>query len=214
MPSRLARDDDHVPVLFVRKRKNTGTILRSSLESAKRATAFATPLCDHKLSDHLELEEEPLPRKASKEPTKMEIGAVETIKSLRAAHGPRDGDIGPRAEFLYELLQRTNGNAKLHLNVLYRELGCTERSMERKFLTRYEVTAHAFQENTRIAYAKRVMEMNPNIKITALASELGYDRESEFRRFFRGKEGMCPRDFRKLMKQAAEAEGRKRKFLK
>jgi AraC-like DNA-binding protein len=142
--------------------------------------------------------------------TDLERDAIEIIERLRGAHGGGllAGDIGARAEFLHDLLAEKNGNAKLRLSVLYRELGCTERSMEREFVARYHVTAHAFQENLRIAYAKRTIEMDPNVKITALASELGYSRESEFQRFFYRKEGVSPRAFRAVMKRAAARQRR------
>jgi AraC-like DNA-binding protein len=37
--------------------------------------------------------------------------------------------------------------------------------------------------------------VTPNVKMIALASELGYDRLSEFSRFFRNKTGMSPRAY-------------------
>jgi AraC-like DNA-binding protein len=36
------------------------------------------------------------------------------------------------------------------------------------------------------------MNTNPDVKMSALASELGYDRLSEFSRFFRNRTGLSP----------------------
>jgi AraC-like DNA-binding protein len=142
-------------------------------------------------------------RKTDKQLSDIEKAAIETIDSLRAAHfrGLREGNIGERAEFLRELLTYRHGSVKLRLEVVCPALGCTLRSMEREFLTRYRETMRGFQENLRIEYAKEQMRLDPNVKLTALALELGYDRETEFRRFFRRKTGNSPTEFTTILRQ-------------
>lgn len=138
-----------------------------------------------------------MPRNRPKQLSAMEKAAIETIDRLRAAHfrGLREGNIGERAEFLRELLKYRHGNVKLRLEVICPALGCTLRSMEREFVFRYGETMRGFQENTRVEYAKEQMRLDPSVKLTAVALELGYERETEFRRFFRRKTGMSPREF-------------------
>lgn len=138
-----------------------------------------------------------MPRKRDKQLSDLEKAAIETIDSLRAAHfkGLHQGNIGERAEFLRELLKYRHGNVKLRLKVICPALGCTLRSMEREFVSRYGQTIRGFQENTRIEYAKEQMRLDPDVKLTAVALELGYERETEFRRFFRRKTGMSPTEF-------------------
>ena len=49
---------------------------------------------------------------------------------------------------------------------------------------------NSFHEKERIEYAERVLSFDPDIKLMSIAAELGYDRESEFNRFFRRKKGV------------------------
>jgi AraC-like DNA-binding protein len=52
-----------------------------------------------------------------------------------------------------------------------------------------------FQDRTRLDRAIWYMKVTPDVKMSALALELGYDRLSEFSRFFRNKTGMSPRGY-------------------
>jgi AraC-like DNA-binding protein len=70
-----------------------------------------------------------------------------------------------------------------------------------------------FQNRARLKRAIWYMKVTPNVKMSALASELGYDRLSEFSRFFRNKTGMTPRAYLdQLIKRgpddASDEEGR------
>jgi AraC-like DNA-binding protein len=64
------------------------------------------------------------------------------------------------------------------------------RTLEREFIAQYSETMNSFREKIRLEYAERVLTFNPDIKLMSIAAELGYDRESEFNRFFRRKKGM------------------------
>lgn len=132
----------------------------------------------------------------------MERDAIATIEQLRAAHrkGLDEGDLAERAALLRELLTQYHGNVRLRLEVLCPALGCTTRSLEREFLVRYSQTMHSCHARARLDHAVYLMCFNPDIKLTAIAAELGYDRESEFNRFFRRKTGMSPTEFVRRVK--------------
>jgi AraC-like DNA-binding protein len=49
-----------------------------------------------------------------------------------------------------------------------------------------------FQYRARLDRALWYMNATPDVKLSALASELGYDRLSEFSRFFRNQTGLSP----------------------
>jgi AraC-like DNA-binding protein len=141
-------------------------------------------------------------RKKHKKLSGMERAAIAAIQQLRAAHlkGLEQGYLAERADILRELLRNYHGNVKLRLEVICPALGCTIRSLEREFLARYSETMHGYHELTRLDYAIYLMTLNPDVKLTAVAAELGYDRESEFNRFFRRKTGLSPTEFVRRVK--------------
>ena len=91
---------------------------------------------------------------------------------------------------MHDILRGYHGNVKLRLEVICTALGCTMRSLERVFIARYSETMNSFHEKMRLEYAERLLTFNPDIKLMSIAAELGYDRESEFNRFFRRKKGV------------------------
>jgi AraC-like DNA-binding protein len=76
------------------------------------------------------------------------------------------------------------------------------RTLEREFLARYSETMNSFHERMRLEYAETQIRLSPSVKLTAIAAELGYDRESEFRRFFRRKKGESPKEFARRMRNS------------
>lgn len=69
------------------------------------------------------------------------------------------------------------------------------RSLERKSRVLHGMSMSQYQKALRLERAKRCIESNPETKIDALSVELGYNTENEFRRFFRGKTGMAPKEY-------------------
>jgi len=122
----------------------------------------------------------------------MEREAIEKIRQLQAAH--RDGyihsELEEQAEVIHDILRGYHGNVKLRLEVISRALGSGMRTLEREFLAKYSETMNSFHEKIRLEYAERILTFNPDTKLMSIAAELGYDRESEFNRFFRRKKGM------------------------
>jgi AraC-like DNA-binding protein len=140
-------------------------------------------------------------QKPRRELTRMEQNAVETIRRLRADfHRPGHGEVEEAAEIMHDILRGYNGNVKLRLEVISTSLGRTMRTLEREFVARYSETMNNFHERMRLEYAETQIRRNPSVKFTAIAAELGYDRESEFRRFFHRKKGESPTEFARRMR--------------
>jgi len=106
---------------------------------------------------------------------------------------------------MHDILRGYHGNVKLRLEVISTALGCTIRTLEREFVAQYSETMNSFHEKTRLEYAEMQITFNPNVKLMAVAAELGYDRESEFNRFFRRKKGLSPTEFaRRVLSRQGE----------
>lgn len=127
----------------------------------------------------------------------MEQDAIATIRKLRAAHFHErsEGKLEKPAQIMHDILRGYHGNVKLRLEALVPTLGCTMRTLEREFLARYAETMASFHERMRLEHAEMQIRNKPDIKLTAVASELGYDRQNEFRRFFLRKTGESPSKF-------------------
>jgi AraC-like DNA-binding protein len=138
-----------------------------------------------------------------RELTRLEQDALETIRRLRADFGrPGHGEAEEPAEIMHDILRGYNGNVKLRLEAISGSLGRTMRTLEREFLARYSETMNSFHERMRLEYAETQIRLSPSVKLTAIAAELGYDRESEFRRFFRRKKGESPKEFARRMRNS------------
>jgi AraC-like DNA-binding protein len=132
----------------------------------------------------------------------MEEDAIARIRRLRAAHfkgiAPHESEVP--AEIMHDILREYHGNVKLRLEVMSSALGRTMRTLEREFIAHYSETMNSFHEKTRLEYAEMQISYDPRIKLTAVAAELGYDRESEFNRFFHRKRGESPTQFARRMR--------------
>lgn len=127
----------------------------------------------------------------------MEQVAIEKVRLLREAHlgGLSPGVLEMRAEVMHDILRDCHGNVKLRLEVVSNSLGCTMRTLERDFIAQYSQTMNSFHEMARLEYAEMQITFNPDVKLTAVAAELGYDRESELNRFFKRKRGISLTEF-------------------
>jgi AraC-like DNA-binding protein len=130
-------------------------------------------------------------RKSHGELSGINWEVVETIRQLRIDRSDRP--VFAELELpkiMHDILCIHHGNVKLRLDVISRALGCTMRTLERAFAAQYAETMNSFRERIRLEYAERILTFNPDIKLMSIAAELGYDRESEFNRFFRRKKGI------------------------
>jgi AraC-like DNA-binding protein len=149
-------------------------------------------------------------RKSRRQFSRVEHDVFATIQRLRAAHfdASSSGEAEEPAEMMREILGGYHGHVKLRLEVISAALGRTMRTLEREFSARYSETMNSFQGKTRLKYAEMQISYNPDVKITAVAAELGYDRESEFNRFFRRKKGESPTQFARRIRNGIESPAR------
>ncbi len=127
----------------------------------------------------------------------MEREAIRRIENWLSEYrdGNAPGSLADRAKLIRGILGDYYGTNRVRLDVICPALGCTKRSLQREFKARYGVSMNDFQESARLARAIWYMKVTPNVKMNALAEEMGYDRLSEFARFFRRKTGLTPRAY-------------------
>jgi AraC-like DNA-binding protein len=135
--------------------------------------------------------------KKREKPSGLEKEAIRRVENWLSAYraGQVTGSLAERAELIRTILDDYHGTKRLRLDVICPALGCTMRSLQREFKLQYGVSMNEFQDRARLRRAIWYMKVDPNVKMSALASELGYDRLSEFSRFFRNKTGMPPRAY-------------------
>jgi len=146
-----------------------------------------------------------MPRKPYDELSAMDREVVETIRQLRIDHSGRP--VSAELELpkiMHDILRSYHGNVKLRLGVISRALGCTMRTLERTFAAQYSETMNSFRERIRLEYAEKLLRLNPYVKLMSIAAELGYDRESEFNRFFRRKKGASLTEFVRTVRSGRE----------
>jgi AraC-like DNA-binding protein len=135
--------------------------------------------------------------KKREKPSGLEMEAIRRIEDWLSAYreGQVTGSLAERAELIRTILDDYHGTKRLRLDVICPALGCTMRSLQREFKLQYGASMNEFQDRARLHRAIWYMKVTPDVKMSALASELGYDRLSEFSRFFRNKTGMSPRAY-------------------
>jgi AraC-like DNA-binding protein len=136
----------------------------------------------------------------------MEQHAIERIRRLRAPFitGGEYRELEEHAEVMHDILRGYHGNVKLRLEVISEALGSTMRTLEREFTARYAETMNSFHEKTRLEFAERKIILDPDVKLMSVASDLGYDRESEFNRFYKRKRGITPSEFARVVRDRQE----------
>lgn len=135
--------------------------------------------------------------KARKGPSGLEKEAISRIETWLSAYrnGKVAGSLAERAELIRGILDDYHGSNRIRLDVICPSLGCTMRSLQREFKSRYGESMHDFQDRVRVARAIWYLKTTPDVKMNALAAEMGYDRLSEFARFFRRRTGLKPKTF-------------------
>ncbi len=133
----------------------------------------------------------------------MEQHAIEQIRRLRAPFiaGTKYTQLEERAEMMHDILRGLHGHAKLRLEVISPALGSSMKTLERKFRTRYGESMNSFHQKTRLEFAERKIILDPEVKLMSVASDVGYERESEFNRFYKRKRGITPSEFARVVRE-------------
>ena len=112
--------------------------------------------------------------KKREKPSGLEKEAIRRIENWlsgsRAGQGA--GSLIERAELIRTLLDDYHGTKRLRLDVICPALGCTMRSLQREFKLQYGVSMNEFQDRARLDRAIWSMKVTPDVKMSALASEL------------------------------------------
>lgn len=131
----------------------------------------------------------------------MEREAIQKVERWMSDDGGDSHEEGfsKRAELLCAILDDHHGNNRLRLTYICTGLRCTMRSVEREFKTKYGESMYKMQKRLRMERIEWYLRKDPEIKLSALAVEMGYDRLSEFSRYFRKQKGMTPGQYLKTV---------------
>ena len=132
--------------------------------------------------------------KKREKPSGLEKEVIRRIENWLSAYraGQLTRSLAERAELIRTILDDYHGTKRLRLDVICPALGSTERTLERQFKRQYGLSMNQFQKRARLNYAIWYMNATPDVKLSALASELGYSRVFHFARFFRNQTALSP----------------------
>jgi len=118
-------------------------------------------------------------------PVENEI--IAEIRKLRASQHRNEVAflLDTPTRLVRHLIVAARGNVKMRIAPVARELGIEMRSLQRGFRLEYGETMIECHAAARLTYAKWMLGIDPPIKISAVASYLGYDRVQDFNRFFK-----------------------------
>ncbi|HZP04578.1 MAG TPA: helix-turn-helix transcriptional regulator [Terracidiphilus sp.] len=111
------------------------------------------------------------------------------------------------AEIAYLVLRISKGDVRLRLGTLARKLGIASRALGAHFRELYGTTLKDSQIHLRIKWARHLMHIHPERKITSIAAESGYSDVADFNHVFRKYTGMSPRQYRDDCRKAQESNG-------
>jgi AraC-like DNA-binding protein len=124
----------------------------------------------------------------------VERQALTLIHELR--HQTRVGKL-PKAferpeHLVHYVISRYHGHVRLRTSKLARELGVTMRTLQRSFRKTFRTSMRDFQIETRLKFARYLLSSNPDLKMSVVAMELGYNDPNVFERFFHEHAGNSP----------------------
>ena len=85
-----------------------------------------------------------------------------------------------------------HGHAQLRMSRIASEFGATMRSLQRSFRETFDTSMKRYQIETRLRFAQYLLSTNPDLKMSVIAKQLGYDDPNVFERFFRSHAGNSP----------------------
>jgi AraC-like DNA-binding protein len=138
-----------------------------------------------------------VPTRHRNEHTNVERQALLLIRELR--HGQTDST--PRellmpANLAHHLITLYHGHAQVRMSRIAPELGVTMRTLQRSFRNTFRTNMKNYQINTRVKFAQYLLSSTPDMKMSVIAKQLGYDDPNVFERFFRKHVGNSPHAWR------------------
>jgi two-component system response regulator YesN len=119
--------------------------------------------------------------------TSVEQQALVLVRELRrqVLNGELSEELRKPARLAHYLLGRYHGHTQLRMSRVAPELGVTIRTLQRSFQKLFHRSMKAYQIETRLKFAQYLLSNNPDMKMSVIAKELGYDDPNVFERFFR-----------------------------
>ena len=131
--------------------------------------------------------------------TTAEQQALILIRELRSqiAAGSISGELQLPAHLAQYLITLYHGHTQLRMSRIAPELGVALRTLQRSFRKVFHTSMKAYQIHSRLAFARYLLSSAPDLKMSVIAKELGYDDPNIFERFFRQHIGSSPRAWSK-----------------
>jgi transcriptional regulator GlxA family with amidase domain len=121
--------------------------------------------------------------------------AIVLIKDLRrrVALGELPEKLGTAPYLAHHLIMLYHGHVRLRLSRIAPALGVTVRTLERSFKRNFQTSAKSMCIQERLSFAKSLILDFPDLKMSVVGKQLGYDDPNVFERFFRRHVGNSPK---------------------
>lgn len=126
--------------------------------------------------------------------TDAEQQALALIREIRrqTLRGELPGEFREPARLAHYVIARYHGHVQLRMSRIAPEIGATPRTLERSFHRVFSTTMKKYQIEMRLRFARYLLAGNPDLKVSVIANQLGYDDANAFGRFFRDHTGESP----------------------
>lgn len=101
---------------------------------------------------------------------------------------------------LNEIVERHISDSEFDINMLTRELGVSRSSLYNKLKSLSSMTPNEFILNLRLKYAAQLLKNNPELQITEIAYQAGFNSLRYFRHCFKAQFNQTPQEYRSEVK--------------
>ncbi len=126
--------------------------------------------------------------------TGAEQQALLLVREIRnqIATGMLPKELNAPARLAHYVISLYHGHAQLRISRIAPELGVSIRTLQRSFRQTFHTSLKAFQLDARLNFAQYLLSSDPELKMSVIAKQLGYDDPNVFERFFRDQAGTSP----------------------
>jgi AraC-like DNA-binding protein len=124
----------------------------------------------------------------------VEHQALALIRDIRVQilEGEISEELKKPPMLAHYLITVYHGHAQLRMSRIASEFGATMRYLQRSFREAFGTSMKRYQIETRLRFAQYLLSTNPDLKMSVIAKQLGYDDPNVFERFFRNHAGNSP----------------------
>ncbi|MFC5862190.1 helix-turn-helix domain-containing protein [Acidicapsa dinghuensis] len=147
-------------------------------------------------------------RQKTNHPNSVEKKVIAEIRERRRypSGDPRRGALDDPAALIYDIIDSEHANARLTIGVIAREMGVSEKTLRRRFETRYGMSLQKRLAAVRLDYALSLLSCYPVTKVAEVARDLGYADIRNFYRFFQDHMHMSPIEWCRQSQARADEE--------